>query len=132
MADLDLEMILSEAKEVMESCIRRIRAKKVREWGAHVELLAAIDEEIGDFDGYWRCIYSMVGEKFGNEAAKEFQKEIIIHHYNLTEGGGDAGALQFCIGDDMALDEYEKIIKNYLNKKIPIHIKINLNKTKDL
>jgi len=128
MADLDLEMILSEAKEVMEECIRRIRIKSIREWGTYGELRTAIDEEIGDFDGYWRCVYGMVGEKFGNEAAKEFQKEIIIHHYNLTKNNGYERALKNCIGSDIASDDYKKIIKNYLNEKIHVNIKINLDK----
>ena len=100
----DLELIVSEAKEVMESCIRRIRECDKR------------TEEIGNFDGYWKCVYNMVKEKFGEAKAKELQKDMIVHYYNLTKDKGFEARLKYSICFDISLDKYKKIIEKFKTK----------------
>jgi len=100
----DLELIVSQAKEVMEECIRRIRECDKR------------TEEIGNFDGYWKCVYSMVKEKFGDAKAKELQKDMIAHYYNLTKDKGFEARLKYSIGFDISLDKYKKIIEKFKTK----------------
>lgn len=115
-AMVDLELIVSQAKEVMESCIERIRTCDKETYD---ELVNATEEEIGNFSGYWKTLYNMVKEKFGDVKAKEFQKEMIIHHYKITENWGDESALRYSIGFDISWDNYKKIIKNYRKEKNP-------------
>ena len=102
-AMVDLELIVSGAKEVMESCIKKIRKGKRT-------------EEIGDFDGYWKSVYNMVKEKLGDEKAKELQKEIIIHYYNLTKDKGFEARLKYSIGFDISESRYKKIIEKFKTK----------------
>ena len=109
---VDLELIVSEAKEVMEDCIRRIREYNKETYG---EL-----RENEYFDGYWRIVYRRVAEKFGNEKAREFQKKMLIHHYNITKdtvfGRYFESAIKNSIGFDMdwdGWDEYSKELKEY-------------------
>ena len=118
---VDLELIVSETKEVMGDCIRRIRDyNSILKPKTYGELISAIDEEIGNFDGYWKSVYNMVKEKLGDEKAKEFQKEIIIHHYNITGNDGYEGALKYSIGFDINWDDYKKIIEKIHLKSTPM------------
>jgi len=110
----DLELIVSEAKEVMEDCIERIREFDKETYG---ELKSAIDEEIGNFDGYWKCVYRRIEDNFGSAKAKEFQKDMIIHHYNLTKNKGFEGVLKYFIGFDINWDDYKKIIEKISKTK---------------
>jgi len=98
-AMIDLETILSEAKEVMEGCIKRIKECDKR------------SEEIGNFDGYWKSVYNIVKEKFGNKKAKKFQKEMLIHYYNLTKDEGFEARLKYSIGFNICERRYKEIIQ---------------------
>ena len=110
----DLELIISEAKEVMESCIERIR---VCDKETYDELVNATEEEIGNFSGYWKTLYNMVKENLGDAKAKEVAKEMIIHHYNLTKDKGFESVLKYCLGFNMAWDDYKKIIEKISKAK---------------
>jgi len=111
---VDLELIVSETKEIMEDCIQRIRECDKK---TYYELKTAIDEEVGDFDGYWKCVYKRVEENFGDAKAKEVAKEMIIHHYNLTKDKGFESVLKYCLGFNMAWDDYKKIIEKISKAK---------------
>lgn len=111
---VDLEFIVSEAKEIMEDCIKRIRECDKETYG---KLRMAIDEEIGNFDGYWKSVYKAVEEKFGDAKAEEVTKDMIIHHYNLTKEKGFESALRFSLCSSITWDDYKKIIEKISKEK---------------
>ena len=111
---VDLEFIVLEAKEVMEDCIERIREFDKETYG---ELKIAVDEEIGNFDGYWKCVHRRIEDNFGSAKAKEFQKDMIIHHYNLTKNKGFESMLGYCLSFNMAWGDYKKIIEKISKAK---------------
>jgi len=113
----DLDSIISEAKEIMERTIEKIRQynehnvrhpENKRTYG---ELRSAIDREIINFDGYWKTVYNWVSEKLGEKKAKELQKQMLNHHYEKTQNKGCEASLEYIIGFDITWDEYRQIIR---------------------
>jgi len=74
---------------------------------------ATIDRVCGHFSGFWEIMYGIVEKKFGEQSAKEFQKNVLTYHIRHNDGGY-SDTLKFFIGSGMSYDEYEKLKKEVL------------------
>lgn len=110
----DLEFIVLEAKELMGECIERIRECDKESYG---EQESAIEDEIRNFDGYWKCVCKRIEDNFGSAKAKEVAKEMIAHHYNLTKNKGFESMLRFSLCFNVSWSDYKKTIEKISKEK---------------
>ena len=76
-----------------------------------------VDRKIGKFEGFWETTYRLYSKIFGETEAKDFQKRVLIYHYdktrNLSGNETFAEVLNYTIGHNLSKDEYDLMIKRH-------------------
>ena len=113
-----LDSIILETKQIMKSCIEKIKdlihqEKPIlsRPILSRSDITKRVEEEYNSFGDYYKGIYKKVSERFSKRAAKKFQREMLVYHYNLTRNPGFEGTLKYLIGRGISWKKYKKIIK---------------------